>query len=74
MKLDFQPETKRIICDMSKEEAWALLEALDCIVDRKPICIAKEYRRAFGAMQRKDARRNKDNPVKEWFKVIKNIK
>ena len=58
MKLDFDPNTKRVIADMSKKEAWALLETLDCIVlDRKPICIAKEYKRAFISMKNKEDKR-----------------
>lgn len=59
MKIDWSPETKRMIADMSKEEAWALHKLLSRLVvlDRKPI--VKEYMRAFGAMQRKDDRQRR---------------
>ncbi len=61
MKIDWNPETKRMVVDMSKVEAWALLELLNCLVvlDKKPI--VKEYKRAFDAMQRRDDRRMKQS-------------
>ncbi len=57
MTINWSPETRRMVVDMSKVEAWALLELLNCLVvlDKKPI--VKEYKRAFSAMQKKDARK-----------------
>jgi len=55
MTISWNIENERMIADMSKEEAWALFETLDCIVlDRKPICIVKEYKRAFRSMDNKE--------------------
>jgi alpha-amylase/alpha-mannosidase (GH57 family) len=56
MKIDWDPESKRMIANMSKEEAWALSEQLskiDIMNKKGHSWIAKRYLRSFGAMIRK---------------------
>ena len=76
MKLDFDLNTKRMIADMSKEEAWALRELLSRLESKS--YIKKEYLRAFNAMIHKDTWKRKEaehypNTLRKWLEVIEGI-
>jgi len=70
MKVNFDPNTKRVIADMSKKEAWALRELL--LLSNRESYIKKEYLRAFNAMIHKDTWKRREaehypNTLRKWL-------